>query len=289
MKIAMITMVYNDEVILSLWVKHYRKQLPDAHLIVIDHGSNPPVKLNVDNLSVIRLQRSDFDDRRRSLMISQLQRAFLNEFDYVGYTDTDELIVAKINNILRDSLIFDGGGHFDGAIVACGVNIWHRPSFESAIDLESPIFKQRTMGIIEKAMCKPFISKFPASWIPGFHTSNLKPIIGSGYFMFHLKYMDCNTSLSRLNLTKSINWSNESLSRGWGRHQRIEDSALLKKFIRNEKNSLGLLPDLIEKSSLYMQNLVDGYILDSEGNYRCDADLQAVPVKIPEALLVKLP
>lgn len=286
MKIAMMTMVYNDHVALGQWISHYSRQLPSAQLLIVDHGSDTPLQLNLSNISIIRLKRSSFDDRRRAEMISMLQSALLHEFDYVGYADADELIVAKDEFLLEDSLSRDIC--CEGVLVACGVNIWHRPSCESGIDFKKPLLGQRRLGIIEKSMCKPFMSKYETNWIPGFHTSNLKPLIGSGYFLFHLKYMDYEIAAKRLLLTNSIEWSMEAIEKGWGRHQRIKVDDLNAKYKGVEKINLQDVPDLLEVSEKYMREFADGFVLDSKGNFRCDAQLSATPVSITKNLLKKL-
>ena len=92
-KVAAITMVYNEAALLPVWARHYVKQVGADHCYVIDHGSTDALVLP-RGVNQLRLPRSPHDDLRRAGFISKLTTSLLAYYDWVIYTDVDELLVA---------------------------------------------------------------------------------------------------------------------------------------------------------------------------------------------------
>lgn len=286
MKIAIITMVYNESFNLPIWVNHYSEQCPGCELFIIDHGSDVSVRDTMSGVNVLRIPRSAFDERRRAELVSQLHKALLLEFDWVFYTDCDELIVSANHSTITESLAEEDESV--QSVVAVGMNIWHYIAGEEKYDRGRRIGEQRQYATFEKFMCKPFASRVPISWIPGFHTSNLPPCFGNRYYQIHTKYIDHQEAIGRLALTSSLDWSTEALEKGWSSHQRISADKLTAKF---ENISAFIAKDSIDEFNFddEVDRFVSETVEDSKGNYRCDAKYEGKIVKIPEQFLSLLP
>ncbi len=286
MKIAIITMVYNEIHNLPIWIKHYSKQAPNAELIVIDHGSDSRVSKDHPEVSSLRLSRSPFDDRKRAQFISNLHKNLLGEFDWVIYTDSDELIVSKNYDTLEESLSNEPD---EIETINCiGLNIFQHIDVEDSLDITKPIGQQRKYGVLEKSMCKPSISRSEIHWTPGFHTSNKAPNFGSDYYLIHLKYVDFGWQSFRTKVAAEITWSEEAVLKNWNRAQVIDSEKLKRKFqgISNFVNANRLTEFNFESEK---KSFIESATKDSKGNYRIDADINSRVIEIPSVILNKLP
>ena len=93
MKVAAVTMVFNEKGNLPIWSKYYGGQLTPSHCYVIDHGSTDGSTQGLTELSRILLPRSPQDDVKRALFVSRLVNSLLGYYDYVLYSDCDEILV----------------------------------------------------------------------------------------------------------------------------------------------------------------------------------------------------
>jgi len=223
------TMFYNENVNLPIWTKYYGNDLGVENLFVIDHGSTSDFSDVLRGANVIRLPRSPFDDHGRAIMLSHFQNGLLTVYDYVICTDTDELIIPdpeKYKNI--PDYVSKKNPSYATAI---GLNLIHLPNREPAIDLKRPILEQRSSVRFVKPMCKTLLSRIPLKWHSGFHSSSEPANYDKDLFLFHIKYMDAGTGVSRLALTRGLEWSNPRI----GAHQRISDEQYIKYFENAQK------------------------------------------------------
>ncbi|MCQ9156412.1 glycosyltransferase family 2 protein [Acidomonas methanolica] len=236
-KIAVITMVYNEAFFLPFWSSYYGMQFGFDNLYIIDHGSNDGCTLNVPG-NKIRLQRSSFDDQRRSSMISDLQSALLREFDVVIYTDCDEFLSA---NNLRYHSLNDYVRKNDNmeVIRAVGVDIMQDLEGENELDFSRSIMSQRRYGYITSWESKPLITRTNMRWTSGFHNCDRHSVLDEDLWLIHLKKADFNYALKRLHMTRDMLWSEDSLQSGVGVHQRNSDESFINdyKAILSEKIS----------------------------------------------------
>lgn len=215
--VAVFTQVYNERFKLKRWVDYYSRQLGSRNYYVIDHGTDDGSTDKLDAGQIIRLPRTPFNNIERAEAMSSYANFLLKFYDYVLYTDCDEIIVA-------DPQKYQGLGDFCNKenmeyVYSIGVDIMHNLNEEAPLRGSEPVLSQRAYGHFSAAMCKPNITRIPVKWARGFHSCEHPPVFG-GVFNFHLRYSDLDEGLNRLSTTRTINWANSFE----GAHQRVPDS-----------------------------------------------------------------
>jgi hypothetical protein len=243
MKIAIVTMVYNESVNLPIWIRHYRRAAPGATLFVIDHSSDDGSTDHIPEVNKLPLPRNEMDEWTRTRFINLLQRALLQYYDLVIYTDCDELIVA--DPAKASSLEAHLAAQSYEYTSTVGLNIVHLVDVEGPIDLTQTLLSQRRYCQFQATMCKPVITRIPLSWEPGFHACD-KPIrIDRDLYLFHTKAVDKDLALNRLHITQKMPWSQKAIDANHGDHHRYEDERFVKEFFFDRVNQfrkLGVQP-----------------------------------------------
>lgn len=221
MKIAVLTMAYNEPVYLPIWARYYGQIVGAQNLFIIDHGSTDDCMSQLPRAAnIIRVPRSDaFDEAPRAACVSSLQRALLQYYDAVIYGDCDELIVPdpEIYNSLHDAVSAS-----PLLTAPIGLHLFHATDREGDLDYNRPILEQRRYCAFTQAMCKPIITKSCVEWSMGFHSANSRPYYSKDIYLFHLKAMDVKGSLLRHAQNQNNNWSEDSIIRNIGAHHRFD-------------------------------------------------------------------
>jgi hypothetical protein len=250
-KIAAITMVYNETVNLPIWLRYYGGQIGLENLVVVDHGSDDGSTADLGAAGRIRLPRDKFDDVQRGRMIAGLHASLLGYFDVVIYTDCDEMIVpdpAKYEGLADYCARLEGD-----AVTPVGLNVVHALDEEGPLDPARPILGQRRYGRFVSAMCKTLVSRVPIRWSGGFHGSTLPPRFDHDLYLFHLKRADLDTALARQQITRALDWASPKA----GLHQRVSDDELVAHFRRSAADSRddGRPFDFREQTAQYLSRV----------------------------------
>jgi hypothetical protein len=201
MRVAAVTMVWNEPDFLPIWRRHYERQVGAANCIVIDHGSDDGSAAGVTQGSVIRLPRSPLEEVTRAHLVSSLASGLLGYYDAVIYTDVDELLVADPEHY-AGLVDFCAKCPFD-VVTTIGLDVLHSTQDEPAIDPLLPISLQRSWVRFVSPMCKASIIRRPVIWAPGFHNADSE-IRFDRLFTFHLRWFDLERGLKRLRKTRTM-------------------------------------------------------------------------------------
>jgi hypothetical protein len=221
-KVAAITMVYNEPVFLPFWARHYARQVGADHCYVVNHGSDLPV-VTPPGMNVLRLPRSPHDDPKRAQFITALTESLLHYYDWVIYTDVDELVLADPLHY-RDLTAFCAAREAE-AVTAIGFDVQHVPALEAPLDPRRPLGEQRGWVRFTSAMCKPVLTRRALAWAPGFHCADT-PLAFDALYLFHIHWADRAIGLERLAKTRIMPWASEA----FGAHQRITNAQWLSLF-----------------------------------------------------------
>ena len=217
--LAIVTMVYNEAVLLPVWLRHYAAAADGRNCYVLDHGSTDGSTAagRVGEASVLRIPRSPQDDGVRCGFVSDFCAALLSWYDAVIYTDVDELLVADPavhGSLPALAATLDG----DAVLTAAGFDVVHVPDREAPLDWNRPVSLQRDWIRFSSAMCKPVMVRRRVRWAPGFHCIDAPPRFGP-LFLLHLRYADLGSGLVRLGRTRAQPWITPEA----GSHQRMPD------------------------------------------------------------------
>lgn len=210
-------MVYNEEALLPIWARHYARQVGADQCYVVDHGSSGKISLP-PGVNLLRIPRSPHDDERRAEFISEFARGLLRYYDWVIYTDVDELILAD-PQLYRDLPSFTASADVPQTVTAIGFDIQHVPALELPLDPDRPVGQQRGWARFTSAMCKPVLTTRPVTWSPGFHCCEYPPVF-SHLYLFHLHWADLTVGLDRQRKTRAMPWAGDQ----FGNHQRVADA-----------------------------------------------------------------
>lgn len=216
MRVAALTMVYNEPVWARVWVRHYARQIGAENCLVLDHGTDDG---STDGLGVPveRLRRSALNEDARAALVSDCVRELLRGYDAVVHTDADELLIADPAQY-ADLRSFAGAA--GEVTTAVGLDLQHLPDEEAPFDSERSLGLQRQWVRFSAAMCKPAMVRRAVRWSPGFHSCDARRVVGPLYLV-HLRYADLAAGLRRLARTRSQSFARADLNP----HQRVDDGA----------------------------------------------------------------
>lgn len=222
--LAVFTLVRDEEIFLPLWISHYRKQVPISDIFVID---NDTCDGSTDNLPVRVLPASNggvLDHSFHVTTVMDMQHRLLEQYQYVLFTDCDELLCVNPHRyrsladyvLEKQPLV---------ARVRC-----HEPVQavgEAPVDWSLPILAQRTRWMIDvvngMSMNKPLLASVPVRWCAGFHhlLGQEEQAPDPDLMLIHLHRVDYEYTRTRHLKRLQYNWSEESLAKGLGWHNRI--------------------------------------------------------------------
>lgn len=215
MRVAALTMVYNEPLWARVWVRHYSRQVGAENCLVLDHGSTDGSTSGL-GVAVERVRRSALDEDRRATVVSDCVAALLRGFDAVVHSDADELLVADPE---RYADLRAYAAEAPEVVTAVGLDLQHLPDEEAALDASRPVGEQRRWVRFSGAMCKPALVRRAVRWGPGFHGCDAWRVPGPLYLV-HLRYADLGAGLARLRRTRGQSFTRDDVNL----HQRVADA-----------------------------------------------------------------
>ena len=206
MKIAAVTMVWNDDWFLRRWIRYYGPLIGEQNLYVVSHGPNPGLQEIVGEANVIDVPRDPADvhfDQRRWVFLSSYASALTHYHDAVICLDVDELLVPT-----RDDLSFaDAIAAMEGDTTRCvpGFELFPEENAEATVDAADHIAPH-----MEGAQFSPFYSKSgiifrPVEFFPGAHGMiGEEPALSTDLALMHLRYSNLRELERRNDVRKSI-------------------------------------------------------------------------------------
>ena len=231
MKVAVLTMAYNETINLPIWIKYYGDNFGRQNLYLLDHGSDDGSTAHLD-INRFVLPRGALDEVKRARLVSCMHKSLLQSFDCVIYTDADEILLP--DPACYPSLSAYLERNYRDVVGGVGLNIIHQQDREPALDTARPVLQQRSWVQFVSDGCKPLVARIPVAWAPGFHSCDAPLNIDPDLYLFHLKLMDFDLSLQRLELTRSILWSDEAIQLGHSVQHRFGQEEFQQKYFSDE-------------------------------------------------------
>ena len=227
-RVAVICTVYNEAILLPLWLTYYGSLFGLDNLYLIDDGSTDGSTDNLGAVNVIRIDQAEIDQDRRCRDVSFFHNEIKRLYDAVIYVDIDEFLVPDplLGVGLRDYIERTALDHFN----AVGLNVIQHISAEPDYSPSRGVFKQRRFVQFERSYCKQLIHKARVFWSVGFHNTTEPVAMAAGLYLFHLRAMDVTISKARINGRNKLAWSEGSLRRNLGWQNRLAEGAYLERF-----------------------------------------------------------
>ena len=201
MTTAVVTMVYDDEFFLDIWVKYYEQFTERKNLFILTHGHQDYAARIAEGCNIIELNRRELYegmDGDRFKCVNHFCGALSHMFDRVIYNDVDELIVLDPDKGDNPITHIESIDPKIEVITAFGLEIIHRIDLEDDYDPRRQILSQRQYVRASGWYSKPCITNRYTRWRPDGHGSDC-PVqyIDDDLYLFHLKWFDRNIHVDR--------------------------------------------------------------------------------------------
>jgi hypothetical protein len=174
----LLTMQYDEEFCLPIFLNHYSKYFPKSHIFIVDHGSSRDLVPAGYNRIFVPRDRP-YSERSRLRLIKNISSGLLEYFDAGVYADCDELI-----NL--DALAAVDFSEFPVTYTA-GFDVYRAETDQG----------RRLFGLLNAHLCKPSIFARTPNWLMGFHGCEVPPRVLT-MPMAHIRYLFDGDSLHRL-------------------------------------------------------------------------------------------
>ncbi len=190
MRVAALTIVRDEAVMLPRWLGHYGRELGIENCFVLDDNSSDG---STDGLDCSVIHVPDWGDRPfeqvRMRVVSRFAAALLELYDVVMFADADEFLVADPARYggLRDLVERRRDEPILGAI---NMNVMQVPQLEPELDPTLPVLGQRQYAKSLPLMFKPAVKRVDVDWAAGSHGIMAPWVIDPHLYMFHLKFAE---------------------------------------------------------------------------------------------------
>ncbi len=284
MKIAALTMVFNERHFLPLWLHHYGAVVGRENLYVVDDGSDDGSTHGLGAVKVLRAKKSLLDEEQRAARISAIQGELLTRYDAVIFSDVDELLVA--DPALKLSLADYIASRVDGVATATGLNVQFSRHHEAPLKGGVPLFRQRHFVQFDDAYCKTLVSRIPLRWTPGFHNCSAAPDLRSDLFLFHLRSVDPGITLDKLRSFKKITRSQRTVDLGQSAHFSYSDESYIASFYIEDRAMFeaALPPSDFDTYLIGLHKLFD--VRDYKSLFAARSQLMVLPDRFADSIAI---
>ena len=198
--LAVATMVREDPEYLGLWLEHWRRQVPDNAIFVLDDARDPALKTEIAPTNYVHVPERPNDvvmDIDRWRWIAGFMAILLKRFDLAAFTDVDEFLVAdpetgmSVPELLKTAIA--------PVSHAVGIEPIHQTRVDPApLDLSQSILRQRQIYRMTTSFSKAVVMTAPVQLSTGGHFSD-QPMLNflPGLVNVHLRFADHDLFLTR--------------------------------------------------------------------------------------------
>ena len=218
-KIAVLTMVRNDDFYLRKWVEYYGRELRGKeHLYIYFDGLDQEIPpfcegTNAEKLPKIGTDVVSNDKGRVAVMSAKAADLFAQGYDLVIGTDCDEFLVPD-PALGKGLAAFLDGVSIKGCASGLGLDFGQKMGEEGPVDETVPFLRQRHYAQLGTRYTKASILSEPLQWGSGFHRVKGRNFhIIKDLYLLHFGYFDMDRIQARFQ-------DKSRLEQGWERHMR---------------------------------------------------------------------
>lgn len=215
-RIAVLTMVRNDNFFLQKWVEYYGRELGKENLYIYFDGEDQQIAdfcqgANACVHPKIGTHVVSAEKARLKFLSGKAAELFAKGYDLVIGVDADEYIVVdpKLGMGLKDFL---SQQKIDVSLSALGLDFGQRLGEEGDLTPDATFLSQRCYAQIGTRYTKPSIIAKPCRWGSGFHRVKGHNFhIAKDLYLMHFGYADSKILKARLG-------DADRVAQGWEKH-----------------------------------------------------------------------
>ncbi|MFE9749860.1 RICIN domain-containing protein [Saccharothrix saharensis] len=218
---AVMTMVYNEEVLLPIWLGYYSRFFAPEDIYVLDHGTTDG-STDRPGFNRVPVHHDEFGVGWQRDTCQRFQHELLERYDVVLHTDVDEIVAPDP----RSGDLGEYIDRFDDDFVTCtGYEVLHMKDTEPAYDPGRPVLDQRGTWFRNNSYSKPLLARVPMEWHGGFHERKDRAARRDPSLrLIHLHRFDYDYGLTRNLVRTKRRRARLDVEKGWGRQNRILDA-----------------------------------------------------------------
>ena len=203
-KIAVITMVRNEEFFLNRWIKYYGEQFGEENLYVYLDGLDQkmPTEAGHANVKIVEkqgLKVVEAEKRRLDFLSDRAAELFSAGYELVIGCDADEFLIVD-GNVGKTLAEYLSSLHINTSVSALGLDVGQHLHNEKSLDKSAPILTQRHYALINSRFTKTSIIAKPVRWGRGFHRVNGHNFhIDKNLYLLHLGNIDYEALVEKIN------------------------------------------------------------------------------------------
>lgn len=222
---AVFTVVKNEKYHLPIWLNYYKRNFPNEDIYVIDHQSDDGSTDNLD-VNVVRvINDAVFDHAWLTKTVEEFQQHLLQFYQYVLFTDADELVVP---NPAKYTSLAEYIDRNQRTIVKC---------------LGYEIFNG-THWYANTVYNKPLLANCPLTWQYGYHDCAQGGIIDADLYLLHLKKLNYQVAWEKNVKWSKQKWDETALKQGYSIQNQMDQESKFKEWF-NQTGPLYELPEWI--------------------------------------------
>lgn len=230
-KIAVLTMVRNDDFFLRKWVEYYGRELGRENLYIYYDGEDQAIGDFCEGTNAFVHQRIGMqvvahDKKRIEFHTEKAAELFASGYDLVIGVDADEYIVVdpKLGIGLREFL---SRQNVDVCLSPLGLDFGQKLGEEGDLSFDEAFLAQRHYALMGTRYTKSSIISQPCRWGSGFHRVKGHNFhIASDLYLLHFGYADRKLLEDRLS-------DADRVEQGWEKH--IYKRSRTIKYVTEEK------------------------------------------------------
>lgn len=204
MKKAIFTLQHNENFYLPIWCKWYRETFEPQDMYILAH--NPDIEMvkmceraRKDGFNIEYLFTDEiFNHDWLNSIVHAKQRELLEKYDYVMYTDCDEL-VAPDNMTLAEFI----DTATEQAYRCDGWELQEKKMY-------------RSIGF-----CKTLLTRIPLTYVHGYHQSTPSFSVNDHLKLYHIHKINYDEAWARNQRVSQEKWDAHALANGLGTHNHI--------------------------------------------------------------------
>ncbi|KOX23947.1 hypothetical protein ADK67_19395 [Saccharothrix sp. NRRL B-16348] len=228
---AVMTIVYNENVLLPIWLRYYSRFFAPEDIYVLDHDSTDG-STDGPGFTRIPVHHDEYSGEWQRDVCQRLQHELIGRYDVVLQTDVDEIVAPDP----RSGDLGEYIDRFDDDFVTCtGYEILHMKDTEPPYDPTRPVLDQRGTWFPNHKYSKPLLARVPMHWVSGCHHREDRLVHRDpALYLLHLHRLDFDYGLIRNRVRNQRKQRQVDVEQHWGYQNHITAEGFYARWFYNK-------------------------------------------------------